>query len=185
MRVFLHLAFVPLVVLLIASCSEDPVPASANIAWRVRCDIEGGCSRNEDHEIRHTNGEDGNQVSCSITDGGGMASVFFRAYFSDEYGIQVRNLTVPSSGGSAIGTSCRVTVLEQSEDYVGTCGSGVPSDAQPCRIREVVLDGSTVSGKLICSGLPSDADLALKREVTAPGPGAAGTEVDFMFENCE
>lgn len=172
---------------LIAGCGNNaPAGVFADVQWQVRCDIMGMCTRPDSRDVLGYDGEDGNDVSCTVVQDATSRTVTFRAE-SDGFSLAARNVVVPIAGGSGSGAGCRVTV-EEGNTYEGVCGGGTPSDAQPCQIRNVqfytdeVSGSAAMRGELRCEGIRATAAPDLRREITAPGDAAS--YVQFTFYDC-
>ncbi len=168
---------------LLLGCGEDPPPLFADIVWHVQCKCYGMCSGIDPHDINNIDGEDGHDISCSVYESGGNDVLTFTASKGTEYSIEVRGAQL-TSGGSVAGAGCRVRVEEGGNTYEGVCGSSQPSEAQPCRVYDVVIDededgNPQISGKLLCLELPATSDSTRRREVSAPN-----SPIDTSMDMC-
>ncbi len=182
----------------LAGCGDPNAGALyADIQYATRCEMTLGCSGVVDHDICGFNRSDPcvegapePSLSCSATEADGTRSLRFSASQGSGFSISVSGLVVPTNGGSAMGSSCRVTVLEGANTYQGSCGGSPPSEAQPCQISDVVFiddEGNpTFEARVFCQFLQNQASPSLEIEVTAvgAGPTPASTPARFRFANC-
>jgi hypothetical protein len=184
--------------LALAGCGDPNAGALfADVQYATRCDMTRGCDRAQDRDVCGFNQSDPcpgieaeATLSCSVSQTDTNRTISFSARQGGNFAISVENLIVPRAGGSAMGGSCRVTVIEGANTYVGGCGGSDPSTAQPCRISGVTFyddEGNpTFEGDIFCQFLENRANPALEIEVTAKGsgPASAAQPGSFRFANC-
>ena len=188
---------------LAASCGDEPGALAADARFQLACPIdpaETGCgSALPPVDILGFDGdvaEDGRtiNVSCNATstDAGNIVS------FSIGYGasplLSVSGLVIPSSGsGNVSGNSCRVTATQADNRYggttLGTCGSAIPSEAQPCQFGAFTFDpdgesGTELTTTLVCRNLRAEtAPDSLVRDITLPDSRSEAAVIKLI--NCE
>jgi len=182
----------------IAGCGDPNAGALfAEIQYATRCEMTRGCPGVVDHDICGFNRSDPCEegmveatLGCEATERDGTRSLTFSARQGSNVSLSVSGLVVPTNGGSAMGSSCRVTVREGANTYSGSCGGSAPSEAQPCQINEVEffddMGNPTFEARLFCQFLENQASPALAIEVTAVGAGPmpASTPARIRFANC-
>jgi hypothetical protein len=184
----------------LASCGEDDRPLFMILQYQVSCRNTGGCSGIPMRQIETLDGEAGHNISCSVDATGGsyILNVTLDHPSGDpveDYGFNIRNAVVSTSGGPANGGQFEVT--EQGNTYAGPAGGSPPSATCsddpptscpiPCRLFDITFEttdnGPTVRGRIQCEGLPLGADSMVTREVHLPSDRSMpGT---FLVENCD
>lgn len=159
-------------------CGDDPPPkVYGDMQWRLRCEEFGGCAGLRDRSILGLDGDDGQQIDCTQDTSDGITTLFISAFNrtdpTDEYGISINSLRVPSAGGGVVGM-CNVSVLDSGNTFQGSCGATMMTgDAQPCYVANVAFSdgeaGPRVSFTMACTDLANQADATIKRELTSPG----------------
>lgn len=163
-------------------CSDDPVPTQADIIWRLRCVAQGGCSGFNAHDVNFFDGQEGHEISCSVESRTeGVRALYLTVQKGSEYGIEVQNAQFNSTG-AIVGNGCQVRATENVNIFEGPCGGSTPSETQPCRLGTIGIEGSTVSGNILCEHLPLRGVPTTKRELTAADNANQGAE--FRFYNC-
>jgi len=169
----------------------------ADIQYATRCENTLGCEGLQERDICGITqgdpcieGAETVRASCAVSEGDGTRTLEFSASQGD-FSIAVSGATFASSGGSASGAGCTVTVVDGPNTYRGECGSSEPSEEQPCRISSVMFyddEGNpTVEGGIFCQFLKNRANPMLEIEVTAlgSGPTPAMTPARFRLANCD
>ncbi len=183
-------SLLPVALLLLAACGDDPKPLQADLAWRVVCGGAQGCVNGTPRAILAIDGEKDHAIACDITDTGETYTLAFTATKKGDagYGLALRSASFPKAGGPVTGASCVVTMTEGVNAYEGSCSGASPSEAAPCQVTDLLVDdgedGPEVTGTVFCDGLPLSSaplDVDRKRDVVGPtGSGPAG----FRFVNC-
>jgi hypothetical protein len=186
------------VLLGIAGCGDPNAGALfADIQYATRCEETRHCGGPVDRDICGFNQSDPcdedapeAQVSCNVQQEETGRTLSFSATQGSGFSIRVDQAVFLGNSSVASGPSCRVTVVEGANRYVGTCGGATPSESQPCQITDVRFEDDmgnpTVQGRIFCQHLPSQASPTLKAEVTAmgDGPTPASTPGRFRLANC-
>lgn len=155
--------------------------AVADFAYEVRCGQTSGCFGLGARQFRAKDGQDDLSISCEVNELNDDSWLLEFSVQSAEYGLRVRDLAVPKAGGAPTGTSCRVTVRENTDNlYEGPCGASI----QPCSLTGVSFSSGGVQGNLVCTGIPSVVDQTQVRDITATGSGNQGTPFQFRFTSC-
>lgn len=162
-------------------CAADPGAVQANLAYRVRCDT--GCM---DHtiEVVAIDQEGGARVSCSATPAeNGNRLLTFAAYQDNKNGIElVGALFHPEGSGTVTGNGCSVKVRDDENDFRGGCRSSAPTTEDPCQVTNLKIEGSTVSGAILCAGLPGENTVGQLLNIASPSD--ADAPFLFSFANC-
>ena len=191
LRLFASLVVVATLCTLVVGCGDDPLQPFADIRWKLRCQVMGGCTGYMNRDMNNYNGEEGRKISCQIQSrGGGTNEFFFKAYQGTDYGIEMSNVSYSGTGGP-VGGTCQVRVLEDGSNWTAACGAGAPSAAQPCQITNFRIDPMLgVVGKVWCEGLPLYGSPETLRELTSPDEPlptdhtAERRGADFNLQNC-
>ena len=173
-----------------SSCSSSgPVGVYADIRWQVRCDIMNGCTSYPQRDVNGFNGENGVRVTCTTIESASNRVLSFSASGSG-YSLQLSGASFARSGGSPGGEGCNVRVQEDNV-YEGACGASPPSEAQPCRVSDVMFtrdaEGrSLITGHIFCQGMSPSAAPGIDRELTSAGtsPESAMTPLEFNIYDC-
>ncbi len=162
-------------------CSDDPGAVQADLAYRIRCDT--GCS---DHTVQVVaiDGEEGARVSCSASSAAdGNRLLTFAAYRDNANGIELLGaLFSPEGSGTVIGNGCNVKVRDDENDFRGGCRSSEPTAEDPCQVTKLRIEGSSVSGAILCTDLSGENTVGQLLNVASPGD--ENTPFAFTFHNC-
>lgn len=158
---------------LVMGCGDDPAPLFADVFWHVQCRCYGMCSGIDPRDVNNIDGEDGNDITCSVHQRGGNDVLTFSVTNEAGYSFEIRDAEFPPGGGPVSGVGCQVRIRESGNTYQGACGASQPGEAQPCQITGLMVgtdeDGNPqISGNLLCLEIPSTSDNSIRREVTAP-----------------
>lgn len=171
----------------------------ADIQYATDCEETRGCTPAPNRDICGIN--DGDpcpevggtaQLSCVVSESeGSTRTLSFSASQGSDFSIRVQLAAIPFAGGSAGGGSCSVTIVDGPNTHVGACGSGTPTEAQPCQISNVQfcddLGNPTVRGNIYCQHLPNRANPLQRLEVHAKGSDATAvmSPGSFRLANCD
>ncbi len=191
-RLLSSLVVVACLCTVVVGCGDDPLQPYADIRWKLRCQVMGGCTGYLARDILDYNGADNLRISCqSQARSGGAKEFFFSAYSGSEYGVQLRNASYMGTSGPIGGSSCLGRVHEDGNDWEGACGAAPPSAAIPCQVSDFRIDPMMgVLGKIWCEGMARREDPSALRELTTPDEplpadhSAAARGVAFNFQNC-
>jgi hypothetical protein len=183
----------------LTACNDGDKPLFMILNYQVSCANTGGCSGIPPRMIETLDGEEGNEIFCSLTDAGGdyLLDLSFSNISegaANEYGLELRNTVVPMAGGPA--RNGTLTVTEESSDYEGRVGGSPPPDTCagdpptmceiPCRVYDIMFadspNGPTIQGSIQCVGLPLGLDPTIAREVHMPSD--RNMPATFLVENC-
>lgn len=170
----------------------------ADIQYGTDCDVTRGCTPAPNRDICGINRGDpcpgvegAANLSCNIEDEGTTRILTFSATQGSDFSLAVRQAVIPSAGGSAGGGSCTVTLRDGPNTHVGTCGSGTPTEAQPCQISDVRfyddVGNPTVEGNIFCQGITNQVNPLLELELHAKGSDsmAVNSPGTFRIANCD
>ncbi|MDQ3030956.1 MAG: hypothetical protein M3Y87_00945 [Myxococcota bacterium] len=172
---------------LAAGCGDSgPAGTYASLTWTIRCETMGMCSSYPNRDVDGFHGENGVRIACNVTETETTRTLTFSAYASN-YGIQMQNAQFSRGGGTPAGTDCRISVLEDTNNFVGACGGSPPTEVQPCQVNNVQFttdeEGrSLIRGNIFCVGLSPSAAPNIDRELTAPGTGLAAPTTPMQFD---
>lgn len=168
-------------VLCAVGCSDDPGAVQADVRYRVRCDT--GC-QSHNVAVLAIDGEDGARVSCSATSAqDGNRLLTFAAYQDNANGIElVGALFSPEGSGTVIGNSCSVKVRDDENDFRGGCRSSEPTPEDPCQVTNLKIDGSRVSGAILCTDLAGENTVGQLLNIASLED--ENTPFVFSFANC-
>lgn len=160
---------------------DGGLAVEADLAYRVRCDT--GCM-NHTIEVIGIDQEGGARVSCSATPAeDGNRLITFAAYQDNANGIElVGALLDPESTGAVIGNGCSVKVRDNEDDFRGGCRSSAPTMEDPCQVSNLKIEGSTVSGAILCTDLPGENTVGQLLDIASPSD--ADAPFIFSFANC-
>lgn len=176
-----------------SGCSNSgPTGVYADILWQVRCQEMGMCTPGPERSILGFDRENGQRVSCSVIQTDTNRTLSFSGSFRSEtlsYSLAMMNAQFPRSGGSPA-AGCQITVLEDTNTYVGACGASPPTTGQPCQVSAVQFtrddEGrSLIRGQIYCVGISPTVAPNIDREVTAPGPTAGTEPLTFSLYDCD
>ena len=187
---FMAAGFAALAGLSTSSCtSSGPAGVYADIRWQIRCDVMNGCSSYPARDVNGFSGDNGVRVTCTTIESAANRVLSFSVSGSG-YSLRLAGASFARNGGSPMGSGCLVTVQEDNV-YEGACGASPPSDAQPCRVSDVMFtrdaDGrSLITGGIFCQGLSPSAAPGIDRELTASGTSAEATmsPLEFNLYDC-
>ncbi|MBN4049528.1 hypothetical protein JYT86_00560 [bacterium AH-315-N03] len=175
-----------------------PPALFADIQYGIECDATGGCEPAPNRDICGIDQNDpcpevGGMatLSCTVAEAGASRTVTFSASQNMGFSISVTEMIVPIAGGSAGGGSCSVRVVDGANTYVGVCGSGTPTSAQPCQITGVRfyddVGNPTVEGDIFCLMLENSSNPLLEIELHAKGSDAMAvvSPGTFRIANCD
>lgn len=179
---------------LVFSCGDDAAEVFGDAQWQVRCPPgRPMCPQNGDAvDVFGFDGSEGTTATCNISDSGDGTVILDFAVGRGGQLMSVSGVVTGSEGGTVRGNSCRLTVIDDGNNYggpvEGLCGANEPSEAQPCQIGPIVFDPGAMDGPelrttIYCSSVasPSNPDL-LVRDVTAPM--APSTPASIRVINC-
>lgn len=171
----------------------------ADIQYGTECDVTRGCEAQPNRDICGIDmgdpcAEVGGQatLNCTVTESADMTTrtLTFGASQNTDFSIAVRQALFPYGGGFAGGASCIVEVHDGPNTYVGACGSGSPTEAQPCQISNVRfyddVGNPTVQGEIFCQMLSNRTNPMLEIELHAKGSDAMAvmSPGTFRLANC-
>ena len=137
------------------------------------------CPRNgETVDVFNFDGTEGVTATCNIDESDGTRIVDFTLGPNSGQLMAVSGIVTSTEGGTVRGSSCRITVIDDANNFggpvEGLCGANAPSEAQPCQIGPITFnaageDGPELRTTVLCSHLPSPSnpDL-LQRDITRP-----------------
>lgn len=171
----------------------------ADIQYGTDCEETRGCTPAPNRDICGINNGDPcpevggtANLSCIVSEvEGSTRTVSFSASQGGGFSIRVSQAIVPFGGGSAGGGSCNVTVVDGPNTHEGACGSGTPTETQPCQISNVQfcddLGNPTVRGNIYCQHLANRANPLQRLEVHAKGSDATAVMSPGVFRlaNCD
>jgi hypothetical protein len=174
-----------LFVLSLCACNkEDPAPLYLEADYQLRCiDCKPTAVDETPRSLNVLNGEAGYVVACSAEASGGDRVVSFSASFKDPLGKKDKfSIAVTQANIDAAnpGASCRVEVVEGSNDYKGNCTGGSPTDGKPCVVK-LKAEGGVLSGTIDCKTIPNAGDAQIRRYLVAPGTNKAAK---FSIDGC-
>jgi len=183
-------------VLLLAACGDDGVGLFADAQWQVRCPRDlAGCSRDGENDDIFAAASDVT-VSCQVDESGDSRFVRFNLSQGGQR-LSIDGIETGVSGGAVVGTGCTVTVVDDSNTYVGRCGTNAPSESQPCQISGLSFIEERVEGtdmgqygpevvmRLTCNNITSASDpIRFRRDVYRSR--TSGTEpASIRVINCD
>lgn len=186
--------------LFLVGCGDPNAGALfADIQYGTDCEETRGCTPAPNRDICGiANGDPCPEVggtanlSCIVSEvEGSTRTLSFSASQGGGFSISVRQAIIPFAGGSAGGGSCVVNVVDGPNTHTGACGSGTPTEAQPCQISNVTfcddLGNPTVRGNIFCQHLENQANPLQRLEVHAKGSDAMAVTSPgtFRLANCD
>lgn len=173
--------------------TNDNRPPFTIADWRLRCDSDMGmCAEPLARSVTGENGENGNSVSCNVTEDATTRVVNASVGGVDgrdglSFAVSLTNARVPRDGGFVGGGTCSVAVTDGVNSFRGACGSAPPSVETPCQV-EVEFDFDTMSQSnlttlhIFCDHLPNEVTSEQLRSFTSHL--SAVEPADIELYNC-
>ncbi|MEM6956381.1 MAG: hypothetical protein AAF411_10695 [Myxococcota bacterium] len=163
----------------LTACGSDN-PPGADALWRVQCGSAPGCTQaSEPVDILAFDGQDGNTVRCTFTEGGDGTTTDFNFFLRAANAQSMSIRVLLGADGAVVGTSGFIEVTDivngEQNRLRGNIGGGDITDDQPCTMSPVLApaedrpEGPSREFEVECRGISNAAapDFTA-RDVTFP-----------------